>query len=97
MDPSEIWNLEKKQKRALHKAWVRSINNTTVLLYTDGSNSIDGTTASPWDGVLGPEWMFRFQGHCQIGSKSEIKYSEIHAIPEGLCSLVNSMTRNKAI
>lgn len=97
MDPPEIPNDTKGKVAARHIAWTCNIPPETILLYTNGSKSTDGTTSRAWNCVIGPAEAPSFEGHCQIGSRSDIEDGEIHAIQEGLRCLVLDQTKDKTI
>lgn len=88
LPPPAIGTGPKAKEAKEHNRWVQSLPPETVLLYTDGSKSADGTTSSAWRAVTTtgdrrpPATLF--EGKCQIGNKADIEDGEVHAIQEAL-------------
>lgn len=80
---------DKETEASIHKVWAASLPQGTTLLFTDGSKSSNGDTASAWHctGREESRPAMLFKGACHIGNKANIKDTEIHAIQEGLHEL----------
>lgn len=69
-----------------------------ILLYTDGSKTDSGTTASAWLYVHATNCNTPiFQRSCQIEARGNIEDGEIHAIQEWLGRLNKMETKDKEI
>lgn len=98
MEPS-IFNTGEEAEGLSHRARVRSPSLGIILLYTDGSKSEHGTTASVWHcfitNNLRPTILF--EGNCSIWNKTDLEDSKIHAIQEKLRALQVRGTSNEVI
>lgn len=79
----DISTTEKKSAAAAHKKWVPKQKG--ILLYTDGSRK--KTNSSGWHITVNGKTIH--EGHCNIGTNTDIQDAEIHAIREGINLLQN--------
>jgi ribonuclease HI len=71
---------------ATHTNWIRSLLDHTILIYTDGSKLDNGNTGSGWCimQTLHGTTTTMFEGHCHLGTQSEVFDAKLHAAYEAL-------------
>jgi ribonuclease HI len=73
----------------IHKRWIRSLPDFTILLYTDGSKLEAGRTGSGWVTYCVGNGVARriSAGHCHLGTRAEVFDAELQAAQEALTTL----------
>jgi ribonuclease HI len=76
----------------LHRKWICSLPDHTIVIYTDGSKLDTGATGCGWVIFnVGNQQLFRMkQGSCHLGSRAEVFDAELHAVQEAAAALLTT-------
>jgi len=76
----------------LHKQWLESQENHTIIIYTDGSKLDNGSTGCGWAIYhCGDQHLYRLdEGSCHLGSRAEVYDAELHAVQEAVATLLTT-------
>lgn len=88
---AKVRHTEKSKKaEKTHKKWVESLPEGTVSMYTDGSKMGNGDTGCGWViyRTSGGRTTTITEGFCHLGEKAEVIDAELHAVCEGLRTLL---------
>jgi ribonuclease HI len=76
----------------LHRKWICSLPDHTIVIYTDGSKLDSGATGCGWVIFnVGNQQLFRIkEGSCHLGSRAEVFDAELHAVQEATAALLTT-------
>ena len=93
-NPDKTISLQK-----LHKKWLRSLPDHTIVIYTDGSKLDSGATGCGWVIFnIGNHQLFRIkEGSCHLGNRAEVYDAELHAVQEATNALFTTTISHSPI
>jgi len=76
----------------LHRNWIGSLPDHTIVIYTDGSKLDSGATRCGWVIYnVGNQQLFRVkEGSCHLGSRAEVYDAELYAVQEATTALLTT-------
>jgi ribonuclease HI len=76
----------------LHEQWLHTLQDHTIVIYTDGSKLEDGSTGCGWATYhTGNQQLYRLsEGQCHLGARAEVYDAELHAIQEATYTLLTT-------
>jgi len=80
------------QPQQLHEQWLQTLQDHTIVIYTDGSKLANGTVGCGWAIChCGDQQLYRLtDGSCHLGDRAEVYDAELHAIQEATAILLTT-------
>jgi len=78
------------QPRQLHEKWLRTLTESTIVIYTDGSKLDNGNVGCGWTIHYSRNQQLHFlsDGCCHLGRRAEVYDTELHAVQEAVTRLL---------
>jgi len=80
------------QPQQLHEQWLQTLQDHTIVIYTDGSKLANGTVGCGWAIYhCGDQQLYRLtDGSCHLGDRAEVYDTELHAVQEATAILLTT-------
>jgi len=87
------------QPQRLHEQWLQTLQDHTIVIYTDGSKLANGTVGCGWAIYhCGDQQLYRLTGgSCHLGDRAEVYDADLHAVQEATAILLTTTTPRSTI